>query len=58
LNSGAHQTRPPPARPNVCAVTRTCARSCSRKPPAASATCGSATELRHQRGHQTVREAV
>src|SRR6185312_14263270 len=28
LISGTHQTRPPPARPNACAVTRTGARSC------------------------------
>jgi hypothetical protein len=40
LTSGTHQTRPPAARPNACAVTRTHARSCSRKPPAANATSG------------------
>ncbi len=55
---GAHQTRQAAARPNVCAVTRAHARSCSRTPAAASATCGAQPNCVPLRGHQTLCEAV
>ena len=75
---GTHQTLPPAARPNACAVTRTDAPpQADRQPPtkrmrsdsdrcallptntASRQRCGWRTiELRHPRGHRTVREAI
>jgi hypothetical protein len=58
LTSGAHQTRQTAARPNACAVTRTDARSCLITTASRQRDQQHFTELRHPRGHQTVREAV
>jgi hypothetical protein len=58
LTSGAHQTRQTAARPNACAVTRTDARSCPITTASRQRDQQHFTELRHPRGHQTVREAV